>query len=188
MQIFHIHHDRGTDVYYLQQFRNDNVSKAAAFYCKYRMFSYNICCNIVHCVNNSICRGYMYWNIFKSFKTLFFKFQDHNQLHTHTRSDSSERVIHTSQGPLLTQHTQETYIHALGGIRTRNPSNLATVDVGLTPYGHWICYLCIEFPLNLRQREFHFQMDAIYYSPRSAVVKKNARMPQLKTGKAFTNK
>ena len=43
MQIFQIHRGKGTDAYYLQQFRNDNVSKAAAFYCKYRMFSYNIC-------------------------------------------------------------------------------------------------------------------------------------------------
>ena len=81
-------------------------------------------------------------------------------------------------------------MHDLGGIRTRNPSNLATVHLGLTPHGHWICYVCLEFRLNLRQREFHFQMDALYYSARSAVLnKKIVRMPQLKTGKKkFTNK
>jgi hypothetical protein len=46
-------------VYYLQQFQNDNISKAAAFYCKYHMFSYNICFNIVHNANNT-CMGYTY--------------------------------------------------------------------------------------------------------------------------------
>jgi len=41
MQTFQIHHGRGTDAYYLQQFRNDNVSKAVAFYCKYSDTSAN---------------------------------------------------------------------------------------------------------------------------------------------------
>ena len=178
MQIFQIRHGRGTDAYYLHQFRKDNVFEAAAFYCKYRMFSYNICCNIAHSVNKSTCRGYMHWNIFKVSRNLFWNFKiTINYSHVHTRSDSSESVIRALQVPLLTQHTQEKYIHALGGIRTRIPSNLATADLGLTPYGHWICCLCIEFPLNLRQREFHFQIDAPYYSARSAVVKQWTNAP-----------
>jgi hypothetical protein len=41
------------------------------------------------------------------------------------RYDSSERVIGPSQRPVPdnTQHSQETDIHAPGGIRTRNPRN-----------------------------------------------------------------
>jgi hypothetical protein len=151
------------------------------------MFFYNICSYILHKVINSTCRGYMYSSFFflcrnspdRVEAAFFFEVSrsqpiTHTYTHarTHARSDSSERVIRTSQGPVLTQHTQETYIHPLGGIRTRNPSKLATVDLGLTPGGHWIYYLCIEFPLNLRQHEFHFQMDALYCSARIYVVKK----------------
>jgi hypothetical protein len=49
----------------------------------------------------------------------------HNtQLDTYNGQESSERVISSSQRPLPTQQpTQEMNIHALGGIRTRNPSN-----------------------------------------------------------------
>jgi hypothetical protein len=36
-----------------------------------------------------------------------------------------------------TQHSQHTNIHALGGIRTRNPSRRATADPRLRPLGHW---------------------------------------------------
>jgi hypothetical protein len=35
-----------------------------------------------------------------------------------------------------TQHSQQTNIHALGGIRTRNPSKRAAADVRLRPGGH----------------------------------------------------
>jgi hypothetical protein len=34
------------------------------------------------------------------------------------------------------QHSQETNLHAPGGLRTRNPSNLTATDVRLTPLGH----------------------------------------------------
>ena len=36
-----------------------------------------------------------------------------------------------------TQHSQETDIHALGGIRTRNPSKRAAADPHLRQRGHW---------------------------------------------------
>jgi hypothetical protein len=36
-----------------------------------------------------------------------------------------------------TQHSQQTNIHAPGGIRTRNPSRRATADPRLRPLGHW---------------------------------------------------
>jgi hypothetical protein len=38
---------------------------------------------------------------------------------------------------LTTQHSQETDIHAPGGIRTHNPSKRATVDRRLIPRRHW---------------------------------------------------
>jgi hypothetical protein len=63
MQIFQIH-NWGIHVYYLEQFQNDKISKAAAFYCKYHMFSYNICFNIVHNANNSTYMGYTYSCLF----------------------------------------------------------------------------------------------------------------------------
>jgi len=36
-----------------------------------------------------------------------------------------------------TQQTQETNIHALSGIRNRDPSNQAAADTGLRPRGQW---------------------------------------------------
>ena len=35
------------------------------------------------------------------------------------------------------QHSQETYIHAAGGIRTHNPSKRAAADPRHRPRGHW---------------------------------------------------
>jgi hypothetical protein len=48
-------------------------------------------------------------------------------------------VISSSQRPLPynTQQSQETYIHALGGIRTHDPSKRAAIDPRLRPRGHW---------------------------------------------------
>jgi hypothetical protein len=74
---------------------------------------------------------------------------DHTQTH-HSRQDSSGRVIMSSQRPLPdnTQHSQETDIHAPGGIRTCNPSKRAAADPLLRPRGHWDqltpVYICIE--------------------------------------------
>jgi hypothetical protein len=54
-------------------------------------------------------------------------------------SDSSEQVIGPSQIPLPdnTQHSQQTDIHAPGGIQTHNPSKRAAADTRLRPRGHW---------------------------------------------------
>jgi hypothetical protein len=35
------------------------------------------------------------------------------------------------------QHSQQTDIHATGGIQTHNPSKRAAVDPRLRPHGHW---------------------------------------------------
>ena len=64
--------------------------------------------------------------------------RSHTTTH-HTRQDSSGRVISSSQRPLPdnTQHSQQTDIHAPGGIRTHNLSRRAAVDLHLRQRGHW---------------------------------------------------
>ena len=54
---------------------------------------------------------------------------DHTQTH-HTRQDSSGRVISSSQRPVPenTQSSQQTDIHAYGGIRTHNPNKRTAAD------------------------------------------------------------
>jgi len=65
------------------------------------------------------------------------RLHDHTQTH-HSRQDSSGRGISPTQRPVLdnTQHSQQTDIHASGGIRTRNPSKVAVADPRPTPRGH----------------------------------------------------
>jgi hypothetical protein len=48
-------------------------------------------------------------------------------------------VISSSQRPLPdnTQHSQQTNIHATGGIRTHSPSKRAAADLRLRSRGHW---------------------------------------------------
>jgi len=48
-------------------------------------------------------------------------------------------VINPSQRPLPdnTQHSQQTNIHAPGGIRTHNLNGRAAVDLCLSTRGHW---------------------------------------------------
>ena len=57
----------------------------------------------------------------------------------HIWQDSSGQVISSSQRPLPdnTQHSQQTNIHAPGGIRTHDLSRQAAADLCLRPRGHW---------------------------------------------------
>jgi len=59
-----------------------------------------------------------------------------NEAH-HTWLDSSGRGISPTQRPLFdnAQHSQETYIHATGGIRAHNPSKRSAADERLIPRG-----------------------------------------------------
>ena len=68
---------------------------------------------------------------------LFFS-RSHTATH-HSRQDSSGRVISSSQRPLAdnTQHSQQTDLHAPGGIRSHNLGRRAAVDLRLRPRGHW---------------------------------------------------
>ena len=56
----------------------------------------------------------------------------------HSRYDSSGRMISSSQRPLSdnTQQSQQTDIHAAGGIRTHNLSRRAAADLRLRPRCH----------------------------------------------------
>ena len=57
----------------------------------------------------------------------------------HSRYDFSGRVISSSQRPVPhnTQHSQQTDIHAPGGIRTHDLSRRAAIDLRRRPRGHW---------------------------------------------------
>ena len=62
----------------------------------------------------------------------------HSTTH-HSRLDSSGRVISSLQRPLPdnAQHSQQTDIHAAGGIRTHNLSRRAAAGPPLRPRRHW---------------------------------------------------
>ena len=64
--------------------------------------------------------------------------RSHKTTH-HSRQDSSGRVISSSQRPLpdKTQQSQQTNIHAPGGIRTHDRSRRAAADLRLRPRGYW---------------------------------------------------
>ena len=70
-------------------------------------------------------------------------------------------MISPSQRPLPdnTQHSQQTNIHAAGGIRTHNRSRRAAVDLRLRPRGHWD-RLHLELLQAIKTREeFYFLFD-----------------------------
>jgi hypothetical protein len=66
------------------------------------------------------------------------KFIEHTQTH-HARWASSGLVVSPTQRPLpaKTSHSQQTDIHAHGGIRTSNPSKRGAADPRLRPRVRW---------------------------------------------------
>jgi hypothetical protein len=69
----------------------------------------------------------------------FLRFRDHTQWHNIvSRTPGDDRSPRRRDLYLTnTQHSQQTNIHAPGGIRTCNPSRRAAVDPRLRPLGHW---------------------------------------------------
>jgi hypothetical protein len=67
------------------------------------------------------------------------RFLDHTQLRATVGRTPLERVISPSQRsqPENTQHTQQTNIHATGGIRTHDRRRRAAVDLRLRSRGRW---------------------------------------------------
>ena len=58
---------------------------------------------------------------------------------SHSDTPHSVGLLNPSHRPISdnTQHSQETDIHAPGGIRTRNPSKPTKLDPRLSSCGHW---------------------------------------------------
>ena len=68
----------------------------------------------------------------------FTRFLDHTQRRaTVGRTPLNEWSARRRDLYLTTQHSQQTDIHAPGGIRTHNLSRRAAADVRLRPRGHW---------------------------------------------------
>ena len=84
-------------------------------------------------------------------------YRSHTQTH-HSRQDSSGRVIISSQRPLPdnTQRSQETDIHAPGGIRTHKTS--------LRPRGHW------DHSLFRASFSFKISQDGDYWRSKDALT------------------
>jgi len=94
----------------------------------------------------------------------FLMFLDHTQRRT-TVGRAPGRVISSSQRPLpdKTRHTQETDVHAPGGIRTYNLSKRVAVDLRLRPHGHWDRWSAVKFALAVSLINCHtsYEYDCI---------------------------
>jgi hypothetical protein len=89
------------------------------------------------------------------------RLHDHTQT-THTRGDSSGRVIRPSQRT-VPDSTQQTDIHDPGGIRNRNPSKRADADPRVRPRGHWSRHIFVSCGLQL-PLEFRSASSVLQYA------------------------
>ena len=62
---------------------------------------------------------------------------DHTQTHSVGLLLTSDHLDAETCLPDNTQHSQQTNVHAPGGIRTRNPSRRTAADPLLRPRGQW---------------------------------------------------
>jgi hypothetical protein len=91
-----------------------------------------------HCLINTyyylLCLCSLSWAMASSFT----RFLDHTKRRTTVGRIPLGRVISSSQRhlPDNTQHTQQTNIHATGGIQNHDRSRRAAVDLRLRPRGH----------------------------------------------------
>ena len=70
--------------------------------------------------------------------TSFLRFLDHTQRRTTAgRTPLDEWSARRRDLYLITQHSQQTNIHALGRIRTHDLSRRAAADLHFRPRGHW---------------------------------------------------
>jgi hypothetical protein len=113
------------------------------FYSPFKSLSAISCCFIISCHSLSAvlvsCLIYLF-RILSHFSVCFWC--DNPQW-------ASGRVISSSQRP-LPDNTQQTDIHAPGGIRTHNLSRRAAADLHLRPRGHWdrLTLFCLLVLLN----------------------------------------
>jgi len=92
--------------------------------------------------------------------------QTHKHTHTPDRTPLNQgtarrwgRYLH------VMRQTQQTNIHTLSGIRTRNPSNQAAADLRLRPHVHWrryqwvyLNYICINTSSSSRHSSYTHQL------------------------------
>ena len=97
------------------------------------------CCLFVCVPGVTTHRGCIFHSPVAGFSLLVFEVSWPHTTTRHSRQDSSGRVISLSQRPLPdnTQHSQQTNIHAPGGIRTHDLRRRAAEDLRLRPRGHW---------------------------------------------------
>ena len=75
---------------------------------------------------------------YRALASSFSRFLDHTQRRaTVGRTPLDEWSIRRRDLYLTTQHSQQTNIHAPGGIRTHHLSRRAAADLRLRPHGHW---------------------------------------------------
>ena len=83
--------------------------------------------------------GVVFYSPLAGFSLLAYEVSWSHTTTRHSRYDASGRVISPSQRPLPdnTQHSQQTNIPALGGIRTHNLSRRAAENLRLRPRVYW---------------------------------------------------
>jgi hypothetical protein len=143
----------------------------------------------------------------RAYTASLFVYSDHTQLETQNQHDSSTRVISSSKRPLPAQQTQQTNIHALGGIRTRVPRNPADADLCLRKYGHRdrltvlisFCYFLLGSRLerwsaiisfqdrNARDAKIPTANDAVLFECLITVIFKCRNMPHCTIQQCRTN-
>jgi hypothetical protein len=67
----------------------------------------------------------------------FLKFIHHTQRHTTLGRNPLEERSARHRDLYITKHSQQTNIHASGGIQTHNPSRRTAADPRLRPRGNW---------------------------------------------------
>jgi hypothetical protein len=89
-----------------------------------------------------------------------------------SRLDSSGRMMSSSQRPLpdSTQHSQQTNIHAPGGIRNHDLSRRAAADLRLRPHGHWDRPSKKYFPSVYRITNVRFPANVCLFSGTYSVL------------------
>ena len=106
--------------------------------------NYEICRKLIIVCSKSVLIGYIRFFLLALLPNAAYGLlilevsRSHTTTH-HSRQVSSGRVISPSQTPLpdKTQHSRQTDIQALGGIRTHNLSRRLAADLHLRPRGLW---------------------------------------------------
>ena len=102
-------------------------------------------------------------------------------------------MISSSQRPVPdnTQHSQQTDVHAAGGIQTHDLSRRAAADLRLRPRGHWDWQHLFLMKHNSRQKKKHAQCKPRRSEKNLSATDSNTNSlglnPAFRCGKAVTN-